>query len=102
MLDQVVLVPTAAVGSVLALWYFVQVLQRGREFDGNRLFVVVYYATGVSIGLLLAAKHLAPEMLPYSLGRWADLYIVFAGLWVLASSGLGIYRDLYLWPERGA
>ncbi|MDP2496991.1 MAG: hypothetical protein Q8W44_03265 [Candidatus Palauibacterales bacterium] len=100
MIDSAVLVPTMVVGSLLALWYLVQVTRRGRGFDGNRLFVVVYYAAGISIGVLLAVEHLAPQALPFSLGRWSDLYIAFAGVWVLASSGLGVYRDLYLWPER--
>lgn len=99
MVDPLVFLPSAFLGLILAGWYVWQVVRNGRDFDGNRLFIVFFYATGVVIGFYLILTNIFPR-LPIQLGRGADIYVIFGGVAVLIFSGRGVYRDLYDWePE---
>ncbi|WP_276754128.1 threonyl-tRNA synthetase [Pseudoalteromonas marina] len=90
-MDKVVLIPSAALGLILIIWYSLRCWHSGSDFNHAVMINIVFQSSGIVCGVFLIMSIFIPEIKELMSG--IDIYIFVSGLAVFAVSLQGYHRD---------
>ena len=93
MKDQIIYLPTAALGLILILIYVIKCWKKDKIFNVSTTINIVLQAAGVVAGVLLIVSTFYEELRSKLAG--IDLYVLISGIAVFAVSFQGIHRDVF-------
>ena len=91
-MDRLLLIPTAVLGIVIVGIYAFVCHKRGKKFDIGTMVSLLFFSAGLIGSVFIIASTFYPE-LRAKLAE-LDLYILIAGLVVLAHSVQGLLKEL--------
>ncbi len=93
MKDQIVYLPSAALGIILVVIYSVRCLRNGIPFNVASVVNIVLQSAGVVAGVLLIFSTFSEDLRSKLTG--IDLYVLISGIAVFVVSLQGLRRDVW-------